>query len=79
MTEKINETLTETVNEEGKAVVSYFWKGLALFLLGVVVGFAFAPVKKGVKICTDNGNNNTFEGNDTAIFSDDKADKEEEE
>lgn len=47
--------------------VGYFWKGFALFLLGVVVGFLLAPIKKGVKMgCgngCNNGNNCTASGN----------------
>ena len=53
--------------------VGYFWKGLALFLLGVIVGFLFAPIKKGIKIgCNngcDNGNNCTDSGNFTPCDS----------
>ncbi|MGN1133254.1 MAG: hypothetical protein ACI4RN_02245 [Oscillospiraceae bacterium] len=30
------------------------WKILALFSLGVIAGFLFAPIKNGVKICCDN-------------------------
>ncbi|MGN1113561.1 MAG: hypothetical protein ACI4RC_00370 [Oscillospiraceae bacterium] len=30
------------------------WKVLALFLLGVITGFLFAPIKDGIKICCDN-------------------------
>ena len=42
--------------------VGYFWKGLALFLMGVVVGFYLSPIKKGVKIGCNNGNNCTDSG-----------------
>lgn len=31
-----------------------FWKMFAMFLLGAIVGFVFAPIKKGVKVCCDN-------------------------
>lgn len=41
-------------SENNKPMVSYFWKGLALFLLGVLTGIAFAPVTKGVEICCHN-------------------------
>ncbi|MBO5449264.1 MAG: hypothetical protein J5994_08035 [Ruminococcus sp.] len=44
--------------EENTPMVSYFWKGLALFLLGVLTGIVLAPVKKGVSI----GNNNNIVG-----------------
>lgn len=27
-----------------------FWSLLAMFLLGILVGFAFAPIKKGVNV-----------------------------
>lgn len=50
----------EITTEENKPMVSYFWKGLALFLLGVIVGILFAPIKKGVSI----GNNNNIVGKD---------------
>ena len=33
---------------------SCFWKATAMFLLGVIVGFIFAPIKKGIRICCDN-------------------------
>lgn len=56
--EKINELFEEEVNAP---MVGYFWKGLALFLLGVVIGFMFAPIKKGVKIGCNSGNNNVGE------------------
>lgn len=46
------------LEEENTPTVSYFWKGLALFLLGVIVGILFAPIKKGVSI----GNNNNIVG-----------------
>lgn len=60
--------------------VGYFWKGFALFLLGVVVGFLLAPIKKGVKMgCgngCNNGNNCTASGN--ALKVGDEEEKEEE-
>lgn len=46
----------EITTDENEPKVSYFWKGLALFLLGVIVGILFAPIKKGVNI----GNNNNI-------------------
>ena len=57
----MKDTLKAIFDEEvNTPKVGYFWKGLALFLLGVVVGFMFAPIKKGIKIgcdnCTDSGN-----------------------
>ena len=30
------------------------WKMISMFLLGVIVGFLFAPIKKGMRICCDN-------------------------
>ncbi len=50
--------LDETKNENCECKVSYFWKGLALFLLGVILGIILAPVKNGVSI----GNNNNIVG-----------------
>ena len=41
-------------NEIGTPAVGYFWKGFALFLLGVCVGFLFAPIKKGIQIASCN-------------------------
>ena len=43
---------------EGKITVSYFWQCFAMFLLGIIVGFVFSPVKNGVSI----GNNNHIVG-----------------
>ncbi len=34
---------------------------LIIFLLGIVVGFIIAPAKKGVTICSYNGNYNGLE------------------
>ena len=47
-----------------EATVSFFWKGLALFLLGVVVGFMIAPIKRGFRIGCNNGCNN---GNNSPV------------
>ena len=30
------------------------WAMFAMFLLGVVIGFLIAPIKKGMRICCDN-------------------------
>lgn len=46
---------------------SYFWKGFALFLLGVVLGIFLAPIKRGISFCNDNGNNNTFSENEASF------------
>ena len=46
--------------EDQKIMVPYFWQCLALFLLGIIVGFIVSPVKNGVSI----GNNNHIVGND---------------
>ena len=63
MKEKIRETVREIVESEvNTPSVGYFWKGLALFLLGVIIGFSFAPIKKGIKIGCNNGNNCTDSG-----------------
>ena len=50
--------MEERNNEQ--ILVPYFWQCLALFLLGVIVGFIVSPVKNGVSI----GNNNHIVGND---------------
>ncbi|WP_295156793.1 hypothetical protein [uncultured Ruminococcus sp.] len=63
MKDKIRETVQEVFEEEFRTPsVGYFWKGLALFLLGVVIGFSFAPIKKGIKVGCNNGNNCTDSG-----------------
>ncbi|MBO4866354.1 MAG: hypothetical protein J5582_07245 [Ruminococcus sp.] len=63
MKEKITETVREIIDNEVKTPsVGYFWKGLALFLFGVIIGFTFAPIKKGIKIGCNNGNNCTDSG-----------------
>lgn len=55
MKEKIRETVREIIDNEVKTPsVGYFWKGLAIFLLGVIIGFTFAPIKKGIKIGCNN-------------------------
>lgn len=54
------EMLKDYFDEEvNTPAVGYFWKGLALFLLGVIVGFCFAPVKKGMKVLSGNTITNT--------------------
>ena len=73
-----NKCCCECLSEDGRVLVGYFWKGLALFLLGVIVGFIFAPIKKGVKIGNNNGNHNSFEGNETEVFSGDAKKKKKE-
>ena len=42
------------ISENQKPMVSYFWKGLALFLLGVLTGLVISPVTKGIEICCHN-------------------------
>ena len=60
----MKDTLKAIFDEEvNTPKVGYFWKGLALFLLGVIVGFMFAPIKKGIKIGCNNGNNCKDSGN----------------
>ncbi len=48
-------------NEKEKIMVSYFWQCLAMFLLGVLVGFLVSPVKNGISI---GNNNHIIGGND---------------
>ena len=50
---------------ENSPMVSSFWKLLAIFLLGVVVGFMFAPIKGGINPVI--ASNNHLEGNDTDV------------
>lgn len=38
-----------------KRKVSYFWKGLSLFLVGLLLGVLIAPTENGVSI--ENNNN----------------------
>lgn len=56
MVEEKDNLITE---EKDTPKVSIFWKLLSLFLLGVVIGFQFAPIKKGI-YC---GNNNSVYNN----------------
>lgn len=63
--------LDETKNENCECTVSYFWKGLALFLLGVILGIILAPVKNGVSI----GNNNNVVTNGDCDDEDDEYDE----
>lgn len=49
----------EERNNEQQIMVPYFWQCFAMFLLGVIIGFIFSPVKNGVSI----GNNNHIVGN----------------
>lgn len=51
----INEKDSVTKKDKDIPKVSRFWKYAALVLLGVVIGFSFAPIKKGI-YC---GNNNS--------------------
>lgn len=44
----------ENCDTENNCTVSYFWKGLALFLLGVIIGLFVSPIKKGVTIGCNN-------------------------
>ena len=46
--------------------VSYFWKGLSLFLLGFLLGVLIAPAKNGVSI----GNNNCTVTGETSCEND---------
>ena len=64
MKEKIAEIYE---NEVKTPMVGYCWKGLALFLLGMIMGFLLAPIKKGVNVGCDNGNNCSFSGNDVSL------------
>ena len=44
----------ENCDTENNCTVSYFWKGLALFLLGVIIGLFVSPIKKGITIGCNN-------------------------
>ena len=47
------------LNEEIKSCTIALWLfAICSFLIGIIVGFFIAPVKKGVKIGCNNGNNN---------------------
>lgn len=54
------------VDEVEKPKVGYFWKGFALLLLGMVIGFLIAPVKKGLTVGCNCGNN--YAGDDGDDF-----------
>lgn len=47
----------------------YFWKGFALFLLGVIIGFFISPVKKGLTVGCNCGNNYTGGQDEEDCFS----------
>ena len=46
----------KNIEENEKNLVSAYWKYLALFVLGLLTGLVFAPVKNGVEICSHNEN-----------------------
>mgnify|MGYP000041799975 FL=1 len=47
-----------------------FWKMFGMFMLGMVLGFMFAPIKKGIKICCDNKNSMNAGSADSNCFDD---------
>lgn len=52
---------TEVFEEEKEQpMVSYFWKSFTLFLLGILIGLAVAPITKGVNIKSNSGNINDY-------------------
>ncbi|MDE6149208.1 MAG: hypothetical protein K2F81_03815 [Ruminococcus sp.] len=55
-----------------------FWKMFAMFMLGMVLGFMFAPIKKGIKICCDNKNSMNTSSTESNCFDDDCFDCEQE-
>ena len=66
----MKENIIRSYNEKIKTpdvAVSFFWKGFALFLMGVVVGFLIAPVKKGLRVGCGNGNNSPVTDNECSI------------
>jgi hypothetical protein len=50
-----------------------FLTGALLFCIGVIIGFIFAPIKKGVNIGNNSGNNN---GNHDFGKKHDEADRD---
>lgn len=66
--------LTNECTQKCKCVKTA-WKGFALFLLGVVIGFMAAPIKKGFKICCDNEiHDNQIKGNGANLGGDNDED-----
>lgn len=64
--------LTNECECDCECVSGSFWKGFALFLLGMVIGFLLSPAKNGC--FNNNGNNN---GNyDKGFDIDDDEDEE---
>ena len=59
--------------------MGYFWKGLALFLLGILLGIMMAPIKQGITIASHNDITNTESGNITPKGCCDSEEKDEEE
>ncbi|EWM53673.1 hypothetical protein [Ruminococcus flavefaciens] len=59
-------------NEEIRSSSAALWLfALCSFLIGVIVGFMFSPIKKGVKIGCNNGNNTYPQEPDMLPYYDD--------
>lgn len=55
------------------------WAMFAMFLLGIVVGFLIAPIKRGMKICCDNKDSmNAYNGDSFGSEDYDCCDEDEE-
>ncbi len=80
----VKEKFIKKFNEDiNTPAVGYFWKGLSLFLMGVIVGFLIAPIKKGVCMgChngCNNGNNCSASGSELSLDKDEDGDIAEDE
>lgn len=55
------------------------WAMFAMFLLGVIVGFMFAPIKNGFRICCDNNDSmNAYSGGKSCECIDEDDDSSDE-
>ena len=49
--------------------------GFTLVLIGVVIGFIYSPIKKGISICSNNKNSFSSDVNDDRIDDENKTKK----
>ena len=63
--------------ENNKNKSNNFWALLAMFLLGVVTGFMFAPIKKGAVIGSHNGTTYNVKPDECCCNEDDFIDDSE--
>lgn len=69
--------IKEIVKKETEPTVGYVWKGLALFLLGVIIGVLVSPIKNGCTIASNNRIDGSKKYGADDFFDDDDDDDEE--